>query len=135
MIRSPPFQAARSLIAPLVAAVLFAGCIPGLATAAGTSSVNRGRDLVERNCGMCHATGPVGASPNPASPAFRDLHLRYPVENLAEALGEGILTGHPQMPEFRFNPTEVEDIIHYLQSIQTRQPASAEPRGPRSRGG
>jgi len=94
---------------------------------AGAASIARGRDLIQRNCAMCHAVGATDASPNKAAPPFRDLHLRYPVENLAEALGEGILTGHPQMPEFKFAPTEVEDIIHYLDSIQSRRPASAAP--------
>ena len=40
---------------------------------------------------------------------------------LAEALAEGILTGHRDMPEFHFPPSDINAIIHYLQSIQTRQ--------------
>ena len=76
---------------------------------------------------MCHAVGRSGASPNTAAPPFRDLHQRYPVDSLAEALAEGILTGHPQMPEFRFAPEEVNDIILYLKSIQTEQGAALGP--------
>jgi cytochrome c len=87
------------------------------------ASIQRGQALVERNCGMCHATGTAGDSPNPLSPHFRDLHERYPVEDLGEALSEGIMVGHPQMPQFRFAPDEVQNIIAYLQSIQTRQHA------------
>lgn len=87
------------------------------------ASTARGEALVARNCSGCHAIGRTGVSPNPASPPFRELHRRYPVENLAEALSEGILTGHPQMPEFRFAPAEVLDIIAYLKSIQTQQGA------------
>lgn len=68
---------------------------------------------------MCHAIGKAGDSPNPIAPPFRRLHERYPVENLAEALAEGILVGHPEMPEFRFSAHEVLDIIAYLKSIQT----------------
>ena len=63
----------------------------------------------------------------PAAPKFRELHQRYPVENLAEAMAEGIVTGHPQMPEFLFYSWEVHDIIAYLKSIQTKQPASTPP--------
>jgi hypothetical protein len=33
---------------------------------------------------------------------FRTLGKRYPIEALEEALGEGIISGHPDMPEFRF---------------------------------
>ena len=70
---------------------------------------------------MCHATARSDESALPQAPAFRDLHERYPIEGLSEALAEGILTGHPAMPEFRFTPAEVAEIIAYLQSIQSRQ--------------
>lgn len=83
--------------------------------------VEQGRELVLKNCGMCHAVGAVDASPNAQAPAFRDLHRRYPIENLEEALGEGILTGHPQMPQFVFAPAEVAAVIAYLKSVQTAQ--------------
>ena len=46
------------------------------------------------------------------------LHERYPVENLAEAVAEGIVSGHPTMPEFRLDPAEINDVIAYLKSIQ-----------------
>jgi hypothetical protein len=32
------------------------------------------------------------------APPFRTLHERYPVENLEEPLAEGIISGHPSMP-------------------------------------
>ena len=48
------------------------------------------------------------------APPFRDLHKQYPVENLQEALGEGIATGHATMPEFKFEPKQVDKIIDYL---------------------
>jgi cytochrome c len=90
---------------------------------AQTPSQVHGKSLVQRNCAMCHTIEPTGASPNHRAPAFRDLHLRYPVENLGEALSEGILVGHPEMPEMRFEGHDVEDIINYLKSIQTEQSA------------
>jgi hypothetical protein len=46
----------------------------------------------------------------------------YPVEDLAESLAEGIVSGHPDMPIFVFNAHDVAAIIDYLQSIQ-EQPA------------
>ena len=93
------------------------------APADDSASLQRGHDLVQNNCSMCHAIGTSGDSPNPLSPRFRELHLRYPIEDLAEALSEGIMVGHPQMPQFRFGADEIHDIIAYLQSIQTRQHA------------
>jgi mono/diheme cytochrome c family protein len=88
------------------------------------SAEARGRLLVQRNCGMCHAVGRAGPSPFAAAPPFRELGQRYKLDDLDEALAEGIITGHPAMPEFRFAPNEVNDIVHYLKSIQTRQAAA-----------
>ncbi len=40
------------------------------------------------------------------------------LNSLEELLGEGIMSGHPDMPEFSFEADEVGDIIAYLKSIQ-----------------
>ena len=85
---------------------------------AADASVERGRAFVERHCARCHAVGPTGDSPMAEAPRLRDLHRRYPVEQLAEALAEGILTGHPDMPQFRLEPDEIEDVIGYLKSLE-----------------
>jgi hypothetical protein len=60
----------------------------------------------------------VTASPLAIAPPFRTLHKKYPVENLEEALAEGISTGHPTMPEFRFDPGQVNDFISFLKSLE-----------------
>ena len=60
----------------------------------------------------------VGASPLKIAPPFRTLHERYPVESLQESLAEGIVTGHPTMPEFRLDPGQVTDVIAYLKSLE-----------------
>lgn len=87
---------------------------------AHAASMENGRVLVERNCAMCHAVGRRGDSPRKGAPPFRELSQRYPIETLSEALTEGMLTGHPAMPEFRFLPQETDDIVAYLTSIQMR---------------
>jgi cytochrome c len=48
------------------------------------------------------------------------LARKYPIEGLAEALAEGLTVGHPDMPEFVFEPDEVGAILSYLNSIQVR---------------
>jgi cytochrome c len=78
----------------------------------------RGLVIVRTNCSRCHAIGKVGESPLKIAPPFRTLHERYPIDNLQEPLAEGIITGHPTMPEFRFDPGEVGDIIAYLKSLE-----------------
>jgi cytochrome c len=74
--------------------------------------------FVEANCSCCHAVGRTGDSPLPIAPPFRTLHTRYPVENLEEALAEGIVTGHPTMPEFRLDPDQIENLIAYLKTLE-----------------
>jgi cytochrome c len=77
-----------------------------------------GMTFARENCSRCHAIAKVGESPLSIAPPFRDLHNRYPVESLAEALGEGIVTGHPTMPEFRLDPDQVENFIAYLKTLE-----------------
>jgi cytochrome c len=66
----------------------------------------------------CHSIDKAGSSPVALAPPFRTLHLRYPVESLEESLAEGIVTGHPAMPEFRLEPHEIGDFIAFLKSLE-----------------
>ncbi|MDG4875344.1 cytochrome c [Mesorhizobium sp. WSM4935] len=76
-----------------------------------------GKELVEANCARCHAIGATGKSTHPDAPPFRLLHLRYPIEDLEEALAEGISTGHPDMPEFVADPQQIGAIVAYIRSM------------------
>jgi cbb3-type cytochrome c oxidase subunit III len=69
-----------------------------------TTPAARGEALVTANCARCHAVGRTGASAHPDAPPFRTLSRKYKIEGLAEALAEGLSTGHPDMPEFVFAP-------------------------------
>ena len=90
-----------------------------VAVVAQTSpSEQRGQTLVRANCSRCHATDKVSASPLKIAPPFRDLHLRYPIEDLQESLVEGIRTGHDNMPEFRFDVGQATDIIAFIKSLE-----------------
>jgi mono/diheme cytochrome c family protein len=80
----------------------------------------RGQELLAANCSRCHAVGRTGSSPRADAPAFRTLSRKYPIEWLAEALAEGLYVGHPDMPEFAFEPRDVGAILDYLNSIQER---------------
>jgi mono/diheme cytochrome c family protein len=82
--------------------------------------LKQGETLVTKNCGRCHGVGRADASKHPQAPLFRKLSKRYPIESLEEALGEGIISGHPDMPEFQFDPEDVGAIIAYLKSIQEK---------------
>lgn len=101
-------------VASLAAAiVLLASVFP-----AAAQDAKQGETLLARDCGRCHAVGRTGDSAHKFAPAFRSLGKRYPIESLEEALGEGIMSGHPDMPEFKFEAGDVGAIIAYLKSIQ-----------------
>ncbi|WP_436643447.1 c-type cytochrome [Microbaculum sp. FT89] len=78
-----------------------------------------GHKLVEENCARCHAVETTGESPNPDAPPFRTFSKKWPLENLEEALAEGIVVGHQgvDMPEFVFEPDQISDIIAYLGTL------------------
>jgi mono/diheme cytochrome c family protein len=100
----------------LFAAALVLTAAP--AAAQDRDAIAQGRALAEQNCSRCHAIGLEGESALPIAPAFRTLSERYPIDDLAEALAEGIVSGHPEMPEFVFEPEDVAALIEYLKSIQ-----------------
>lgn len=106
-----------------IAGLLLAG-LPALAFAQGTTApAKRGEALVKTNCAECHAVLRTGDSPNAKAPPFRTLGQRYKLDDLQEALAEGIVVGHggAEMPHFVFEPTEIDDIIAYLKQINRKR--------------
>ncbi|MCP1336919.1 c-type cytochrome [Futiania mangrovi] len=97
-----------------VAALLAAAVTLGTASAA---SVDEGREIAEARCSMCHAVGQSGPSPHPEAPPFRILQDRYDVRLLEEALAEGMITGHPDMPVVELDVDQVESFLLYLESL------------------
>jgi len=90
---------------------------------AQSSPSARGEAIAHKYCARCHAVGETGASPMGLAPPFRDLSKRYPIENLAEALAEGIVVGHPAMPRFTFEPREINALLTYISGLQNREPS------------
>lgn len=88
------------------------------AAVAESASELRGRVLARENCARCHSIDRYTQSPLKIAPPFRDLHRRYPVETLAEALAEGIDTGHPSMPMFRLEPDQISDLLSFLRTLE-----------------
>jgi cytochrome c len=89
--------------------------VPALAA---SPSEPRGKTFAFTNYARCHSIDRVTQSPLEIAPPFRTLHNRYPVETLAEALAEGIQTGHPTMPEFRLDPDQIHDLLSYLKTLE-----------------
>jgi cytochrome c len=103
----------RAFLAFVAACVLF----PNVVSAQTSPAEQRGRTFALANCARCHAIDKVSPSPLSIAPPFRVLHQKYPVEDLAKSLAEGIVTGHPTMPEFRLDADQVGDFIAFLKSL------------------
>lgn len=122
----------------VISGVWLAACTPGLSDTrigpahdgdrvfveeATPEQIDAGRRIVELQCVSCHAVRSSDLSRDLTAPPLRTLAERYPVTGLPEAFAQGVLVGHPNMPDFRFNATQITEILAYLQSIQTRQGA------------
>jgi mono/diheme cytochrome c family protein len=110
----------RRLIGAAVSTMMLTTLIATL-VAAGDTLQERGRGIAQAQCARCHAIGKEGKSPMALAPPFREIPQRYPVEHLAEALAEGIVVGHPAMPQFVFDPAEIDALLSYLQSLASRK--------------
>jgi cytochrome c len=99
-------------LAIVLGAILLEASQPVLAEQ--SPAERRGMRFVRLQCARCHAIDKVGESPLAIAPPFRTLHLRYPVADLQRPLSQGI---HPIMPRFQLEPSQVEDIMSYLKTL------------------
>ena len=92
-----------------------------LGSQAEAADPRAGRAFAVENCSRCHAIGTSGASPNRQAPPFRIVARRYKLEDLEEAFAEGIVTGHPGMPEFELTPRQIDDLLAHLRQVRARR--------------
>lgn len=101
---------------PLIQLILLAAlATPALAV---SPAEQRGKAFALTNCARCHSIDRVTESPLKIAPPFRTLHERYRIETLAEALAEGIVTGHPTMPQFQLEPDQINDFLRFLKTLE-----------------
>jgi len=94
-----------------------ASCAPNPVTERSPQK-ETGADLAGRLCAGCHATGVDDKSRHKSAAPFRTLGDEYPIEYLAEALAEGIIVGHPDMPIFEMTPEQIDLFLAYLENVQ-----------------
>src|SRR6478736_1877752 len=102
----------------LALSALAAMTLGGAAAEAQEPAAQRGLTFVRTHCARCHAIDKVSPSPLAVAPPFRTLHQRYPIDSLAEAMAEGIVTGHPAMPEFKLDPGQIADVLAFLRTLE-----------------
>ena len=108
-----------SLLRCLIAGLL--ACSAASADAAGSRELrNRGKVILENNCGRCHAIGAVGASPMAQAPPMRDVYARFLPRELQAELREGMVSKHRAMPQIDFSDEDVDAILAYLYALAIR---------------
>lgn len=113
----PGFEKESTIVKSLFRCLLFFGAVMTTPAAFAQTSGDSGRVLLEKHCGGCHAVGRNDVSRHASAPPFREILKRYEAQMLAEALAEGLSTGHPDMPEFTFDPEQVRAIVQYLDRL------------------
>ena len=83
--------------------------------------LGRGEAIAETLCATCHAIGASGKSPHSDAVPLRQLSWKYPVDTLEQPFLQGIVVGHPDMPEWQFTTQDVDALLAYLKSIQEPQ--------------
>ena len=108
----------KSPVAFLASLALLWWINPASSQSSNAVSLAAGKALLSKHCSRCHQIEAKGLSPLPIAPPFRDLMQRYKPDDLEEALGEGLSSGHPTMPEFVFEPDEIAGIVAYFSTLR-----------------
>jgi mono/diheme cytochrome c family protein len=93
-------------------------------------NVERGQSIAEQTCLRCHTKFEGDPLPDPNvtnAPALASFGQRWPLENLEEALAEGITVLHESvtMPEFSFTPETIADLLSYMETLTREANARA----------
>jgi mono/diheme cytochrome c family protein len=128
-LRTSTMRRSRNLSLPICFALLISGT--NIAGAGAPESKIDGRLLLQKSCSRCHSIDATGGSPLAKAPPFREIYLRYPIEQLEYGFAEGMGSRHPGMPQIQFSDEQAAAIISYLGRITGVDP-STRPRAPAS---
>lgn len=82
---------------------------------------NRGKAILQQNCGRCHAIEAAGESPLKQAPPMRDIYARFAPRELQAELKEGMVSKHRAMPQIDFSDEDVDAILAYLYALATKK--------------
>ncbi len=88
-----------------------------LVSPAFAAEKDAGKALAQKLCAKCHSIEKTGKSPEKLAPPFRTFAAKWPIEDLEEALAEGIVVGHDIMPEFELRPKQISSLLNYIASL------------------
>lgn len=109
----------RALILALAAASLTTAATAGPVRSPG---VDRGAQVAQRDCAICHAVGASGRSPNGAAPAFPGIARRYNPIGLEKALVRIARQGHFEMRPHALSEADAADLAAYIEDLGRAKP-------------
>ena len=82
------------------------------------SEYQRGKDIYENKCQICHGVkgdgnGPAGAALSPKPVDFTSPKF-WQQKNVDKLITDTVEKGHGMMPSFDLKPGDIKDIIDYL---------------------
>ncbi len=118
----PGHRPVPPMIASFALTLGLAACAtpPDTSSAIALGPIAHGQALASRYCSSCHAVGHNDESRHKDAIPFRNLSELYPVDSIEESLVEGLMSGHPDMPEFQFSDQAATDFVEYLAFLQRR---------------
>ncbi len=97
-------------------------CLSAASEAADSSQLsNRGKALLQQNCGRCHAIEAAGESSLKQAPPMRDIYARFAPRELQAELKEGMVSKHRAMPQIDFSDEDVDAILAYLYALAIKK--------------
>ena len=104
----------------LILAAAVAVAMPAGAAPVKSPGVDRGAQVAQRDCAICHAVGATGRSPNGAAPPFPGIAGRYNPIALEQALKRIASQGHFEMRPHALADADAADLAVYIQDLSKR---------------
>ena len=101
---------------PFIASALV--LLPLGTAAQAQDPVKQGRTILKDFCASCHSIKKSGDSPMKSALPLRLLGRSFEMDRFAQDLTRGILSGHPDMPEFKLTEDDARAVSAYLRTIQ-----------------
>ena len=76
-----------------------------------------GAEIARSFCARCHALAADQASTNPSAPPMPVIARRFPGATLLPRLEQGLTMEHPDMPEVRLAPAEIDAFLAWLDGL------------------
>lgn len=97
------------------------GCVC-VAAAGVETEAEKGKALLEQNCGRCHGVVGDQASPLKQAPNLSVVLGAWPNEELELELADGVGSRHRDMPQIQFTPEEITSIYYFLHGGEEKAP-------------